>query len=79
MMTVVQLEQEAFNCLSDVGYHHLKGLGISLYTADPELSSCCEVGLVYRLRDAIYQLNPQLIREDAFQQVAEAITLEATA
>ena len=44
-----------------------------------DLNCLSEVGLVSRLRDAIYQLNPQLIRADALHQLAEAIIEEVTA
>ncbi|WAL81843.1 type I restriction endonuclease subunit R [Pandoraea sp. XJJ-1] len=71
-MTEDQLEQEAIDWLSDIGYTHLYGPEIAPDSDSPERSDYRQVLLADRLRNAINRLNPaipQSAREDALRQV----------
>ncbi|MCE4059316.1 type I restriction endonuclease subunit R [Pandoraea sputorum] len=71
-MTEDQLEQEAIDWLSDIGYTHLYGPEIAPDSDAPERSDYRQVLLADRLRNAINRLNPaipQSAREDALRRV----------
>lgn len=73
-MTEDQLEQEALGWLSDVGYTLLNGYEIAVDGATPERPDYKNTLLLFRLREAINRLNPNILltaREDAFRQVQD--------
>lgn len=73
-MTEDQLEQEALDWLSDVGYTLLNGYEIAFDGANPERPDYKNTLLPFRLREAINRLNPNIplaAREDAFRQVQD--------
>ncbi|RRU75908.1 type I restriction endonuclease subunit R [Stutzerimonas xanthomarina] len=73
-MTEDQLEKEALEWLSELGYTHLYGPDIAHDGSDPQRGSYRQVVLTERLRAAIAKLNPQVplaAREDAIKQVVD--------
>ncbi|WP_404440110.1 type I restriction endonuclease subunit R [Stutzerimonas chloritidismutans] len=73
-MTEDQLEKEALEWLSELGYTHLYGPDIAHDGSDPQRESYRQVVLKERLRAAIAKLNPQVplaAREDAIKQVVD--------
>jgi len=73
-MTEDQLEKEALEWLSELGYTHLYGPDIAHDGSDPQRESYRQVVLTERLRAAIAKLNPQVplaAREDAIKQVVD--------
>jgi type I restriction enzyme R subunit len=73
-MTEDQLEQEALGWLQDVGYAPVYGPDIAHDGGKPERAHYRQVQLTFRLREAIFKLNPSVptaAREDALQQVLE--------
>ncbi len=73
-MTEDQLEKEALEWLSELGYSHLYGPDIAHDGSDPQRESYRQVVLKERLRAAIAKLNPQVplaAREDAIKQVVD--------
>lgn len=68
-MTEDQLEKEALEWLSELGYTHLYGPDIAHDGSDPQRETYRQVVLTERLRAAIAKLNPA--REDALKQVRE--------
>jgi type I restriction enzyme R subunit len=73
-MTEDQLEKEALVWLQDVGYAHLYGPDIAHDGPQPERTGYQKVQLVYRLREAIQKLNPNIpanAREDALKEVLD--------
>ncbi len=73
-MTEDQLEQETLNWLADVGYKHLYGPDIAPDGENPARSDYHQVVLTFRLREAIFRLNPDIptpAREDALKQVVD--------
>ena len=73
-MTEDQLEKEALEWLTELGYTHLYGPDIAHDGVSPERESYRHVVLSGRLRAAIAQLNPMVplaAREDALRQVLE--------
>lgn len=57
-MTEDQLEQETLGWLGEVGYSHLYGPDIAPDGDSPERANYQQVLLPFRLREAIYRLNP---------------------
>ncbi len=73
-MTEDQLEKEALEWLSELGYTHLYGPDIAHDGSGPQRESYRQVVLTERLRAAIAKLNPQVplaAREDALKQVVD--------
>lgn len=73
-MSEDQLEQEALVWLKDVGYTHLYGPDIAHDGPQAERAGYQQVQLAFRLREAIYRLNPSIpvnAREDALKQVLD--------
>jgi len=73
-MTEDQLEQEALDCLSDVGYTLLSGYDIAVDGATPERADYKNTLLPLRLRNAINRLNPRIpadAREDALRELQD--------
>ncbi|RRW02421.1 type I restriction endonuclease subunit R [Stutzerimonas stutzeri] len=73
-MTEDQLEKEALEWLSELGYTHLYGPDIAHDGSDPQRESYRQVVLTERLRAAIAKLNPQVplaSREDVIKQVVD--------
>ncbi|MES2942533.1 MAG: type I restriction endonuclease subunit R [Pseudomonadota bacterium] len=73
-MTEDQLEQETLAWLQDVGYTHRYGPDIAPDGPTPERSHFNQVLLPFRLREAIFKLNPGIpaaAREDAVKQVLD--------
>jgi type I restriction enzyme R subunit len=73
-MTEDQLEQETLDWLGNAGYTHLYGPDIAPDGDNPERSDYRQVVLSFRLREAIYRLNPDIptaAREDALKQVID--------
>ena len=73
-MTEDQLEQEALGWLADVGYETLFGPDIAPDVEQSERASYQQVLLPFRLREAIFRLNPDIptaAREDALKQVVD--------
>jgi len=73
-MTEDQLEKEALEWLTELGYTHLYGPDIAHDGVSPERESYRHVVLSGRLQAAIAQLNPMVplaAREDALRQVVE--------
>lgn len=73
-MTEDQLEKEALEWLTELGYTHLYGPDIAHDGVSPERESYRHVVLSGRLRAAIAQLNPMVplaAREDALRQMLE--------
>ncbi len=73
-MTEDQLEQETLSWLADVGYKHLYGPDIAPDGENPARSDYRQVVLTFRLREAIFRLNPDIptaAREDALKQVVD--------
>jgi type I restriction enzyme R subunit len=73
-MTEDQLEKEALEWLTELGYTHLYGPEIAHDGVSPERESFRHVVLSGRLRAAIARLNPMVplaAREDALRQVLE--------
>lgn len=71
-MTEDQLEKEALDWLTDIGYTHLYGPDIAPDGDTPERTDYRQVLLANRLRDAISRLNPAIplsARDDALRQV----------
>ncbi|CAJ0781778.1 hypothetical protein LMG7141_01192 [Ralstonia condita] len=76
-MTEDQLEQEALDWLTDVGYSQLYGPDIGPDGESPERSDYRRVVLIDRLRSAVSRLNPTIpleAREDALRQVVNLDT-----
>ncbi len=73
-MTEDQLEQEALGWLGNAGYTHLYGPDIAPDGDNPARSDYRQVVLSFRLREAIFRLNPDIptaAREDALRQVVD--------
>ena len=73
-MTEDQLEHETLDWLGNAGYTHLYGPDIAPDGDNPERSDYQQVVLSFRLREAIYRLNPDIptaAREDALKQVID--------
>lgn len=73
-MTEDQLEQEALGWLQEVGYTHRYGPDIAHDGPTPERTGYREAQLLFRLREAIHKLNPDIpaaAREDAIKQVQD--------
>jgi type I restriction enzyme R subunit len=73
-MTEDQLEQEALGWLAEVGYDTVNGPSIAPDGERPERHDYLQVLLLFRLREAIHRLNPDIptaAKEDALKQVLD--------